>query len=108
MRPCSRGTGGSSRTAVRPPPGESSSRTAPPFDEGDEYARDVPVARLGDALVRHDRYDNGAVLERMAESKDPARFAAPLAAFLEERFRFSKWEILVTASFGSPPSASRI
>ncbi|HEV7553939.1 MAG TPA: hypothetical protein VGO00_00715, partial [Kofleriaceae bacterium] len=71
---------------------ESLGQPAPPFDEGDEYARDVPVARLGDALVRHDRYDNGAVLERMAESKDPARFVAPLAAFLEERFRFSKWE----------------
>jgi len=71
---------------------EALGQSAPPFDEDDEYARDVPVDRLGDALRRHDRYDKGAVLERVAEAKDPARFVAPLAAFLEERFRFSKWE----------------
>ena len=44
----------------------------PPFDEDDEYARDVPVDQLGDALLRHDRYDNGAVLERMTKAKDRA------------------------------------
>ena len=65
---------------------------APPYDEDDEYAREVPLDKLGDALLRHDRYDNGAVLERMTEAKDPARFVAPVAAFLEERFRFSKYE----------------
>jgi hypothetical protein len=64
----------------------------PPFDEEDEYARAVPVDQLGAALVRHDRYDNGAVLERMTEAKNPKQFVEPVGAFLEERFRFSKHE----------------
>lgn len=67
-------------------------QSAPPFDEDDEFAQKVPVDQLGEALVRPDRFDKGGVLERMTEAKRPGTFVAPVAAFLEDRFRFSKHE----------------
>jgi hypothetical protein len=65
---------------------------APPFDEEDKFARDVATRELGAALLRHDRYDHGAVLDRIAETKSAEAQARSIAAFLGERFRFSKYE----------------
>lgn len=65
---------------------------APPFDEEDKFAEHVPEHQLGAALVRHDRYDKGGVLERMEKLERPEPFAPALGAFLTDRLRFSKHE----------------
>jgi hypothetical protein len=67
---------------------------APPFDEEDEYVRDVPVGELGAALLTWARYDKGAVLKRIEEAKAEAQAAKAVGAFLEDRLRFSRWEPL--------------
>lgn len=65
---------------------------APAFDEDDEYARKVPPDELGSALLRRGKYDKGAVVERIRESKRLVESIPAVSAFLEDALRFSKWE----------------
>lgn len=64
---------------------------APLFDDTDEYAHDIAPADLAAALARWDRYNKRYVLERMRDAKSAA-FVPAVAAFLEDRLRFSRYE----------------
>jgi hypothetical protein len=64
----------------------------PLFDEdGDQFASDVPEAKLGPALARRDRYSASHVLERMQAEESPA-YVSHVTAYLEELVRFSRYE----------------
>jgi len=67
-------------------------KPAPPFDEDAKFARAVPPAELGAALLRRDKHDAGAVLERIGETKRATADALAVGAWLEDFLRFSKYE----------------
>lgn len=71
---------------------EALGQPAPPFDEDDEYARNVPPEQLGSALLVRGKYDKGAVVERIRESKRLVEAVPAVGAFLQDSLRFSKWE----------------
>jgi len=67
-------------------------KPAPAFDEGTKFARAVAPAELGAALLRRDKYDAGAVLERISEANRAVADAVAIGAWLEDSFRFSRYE----------------
>ncbi len=67
-------------------------KPAPPFDDDTKFARAVPPTELGAALLRPDKHDVGAVLERITEANRAAADALAIGAWLEDFFRFSRYE----------------
>ncbi len=67
-------------------------KPAPPYDEDTNFAHDVPETELGPALLRRDKHDAGAVLERITEAKREEADAAWIGAWLEDFLRFSRYE----------------